>query len=169
MLIFCIQRVTVLTNQPVCVLFKPDRTNGLHLPGLDETVVPIQPFKSRGFSIIVHGSTSTIVRHQFPLLPAFAFTIEKCQGQNIPFSVIDIADIPGRGSRLSLSHLYVAFSRSSGRQTVRIMRPFSTNTERIMTTHVGGDKREDDDLLRRQHNTTKARWMNDSLLSLLQE
>jgi len=53
---------------------------------------------------------------------AYAFTDYHAQGQTIPYVVIDIASPPS--ARLSLFNLYIALSRSSGRNTIRLLRDF---------------------------------------------
>ncbi|KAF9642459.1 hypothetical protein BDM02DRAFT_3105625, partial [Thelephora ganbajun] len=44
----------------------------------------------------------------------------------IPYVVVDIASPPSSG--LSLFNLYVALSRSSGRNTIRLLRDFDDDT-----------------------------------------
>ena len=53
---------------------------------------------------------------------AYAFTDYRSQGQTIIYVIVDIASPPS-GS-LSLFNLYVALSRSSGRETIRLLRDF---------------------------------------------
>ncbi|KAI0310391.1 hypothetical protein OF83DRAFT_1042920, partial [Amylostereum chailletii] len=92
------------------------------LPGLSESVIPIVPVE-RTFSIVIpnHAGdsvvTKTVTRRQLPVTPAYAFTNYRSQGQTIPIVVVDIAS-PARGSPLSLFNVYVALSRSSGRETI---------------------------------------------------
>ncbi|KAJ7770381.1 hypothetical protein B0H14DRAFT_2383013, partial [Mycena olivaceomarginata] len=47
---------------------------------------------------------------------AYAFTDYRSQGQTIPYVLVDIASPPT--GKLSLFNLYVALSRSSGRETI---------------------------------------------------
>lgn len=56
---------------------------------------------------------------------AYAFTDYRSQGQTIPYVIVDIAPVPH--GRLSLFNLYVALSRSSGRDTIRLLRDFDEN------------------------------------------
>ena len=49
-----------------------------------------------------------------------AFTDYCAQGQTIPFVIIDIGKVP-TGGTLNLFNLYVALSRSKGRDTIRLL------------------------------------------------
>src|ERR1700733_14217336 len=62
------------------------------------------------YRVKVNGIVSTIRRLQLFLLPAYAFTIDKCQGQNIRKIIVDIS--PSPHFQLKLAHCYVAFTRS---------------------------------------------------------
>jgi len=62
-------------------------------------------------------------RLQFPITGAYAFTDYRAQGQTIPFVIIDIGKVP-TGGTLNLFNLYVALSRSKGRDTIRLLRNF---------------------------------------------
>ena len=62
----------------------------------------------------------TVRRRQFPITAAYAFTDYRSQGQTITYVLVDIAP-PPRGS---LFNLYVVLSRSSGRDTIRLLRDF---------------------------------------------
>ncbi|KAF8598562.1 hypothetical protein BDV93DRAFT_498589 [Ceratobasidium sp. AG-I] len=65
----------------------------------------------------------SVQRHQFPITPAYAFTDYRSQGQTITAAIIDIAHPPtGRG--LNIHNVYVALSRCSGRDNLRILRDF---------------------------------------------
>lgn len=110
---------------PECVLVKLDRTRAAALPHLEEGVIPIQPVSSKT-QIHVRGKARTVTRVQFPMTGAYAFTDYRAQGQTIPYVVIDIASPPSGG--LSLFNLYVALSRSSGRNTIRLLREFDDET-----------------------------------------
>ncbi|KAL1709619.1 hypothetical protein EV121DRAFT_172554, partial [Schizophyllum commune] len=52
---------------------------------------------------------------------AYAFTDYRAQGQTMSAVLVDIAKVPN--GRLSLFNVYVALSRSSGRDTIRLLRP----------------------------------------------
>ncbi|KZT10005.1 uncharacterized protein LAESUDRAFT_694553 [Laetiporus sulphureus 93-53] len=57
---------------------------------------------------------------------AYAFTDYHSQGQTITYVIVDITTSPG--GRMSLFNLYVALSRSSGRETICILRDFDEMT-----------------------------------------
>ncbi|KAJ7791199.1 hypothetical protein B0H14DRAFT_2367909 [Mycena olivaceomarginata] len=56
------------------------------------------------------------------LLGAYAFTDYRSQRQTIPYVLVDIV-LPPTG-KLSLFNLYVALSRSSGQETICLLRDF---------------------------------------------
>ena len=61
-------------------------------------------------------------RCQFPLTMAYTFTDYRLQGQMIPYVVVDLA--PPLNRTLNLFNLYVALSRSSGRDSICLLRGF---------------------------------------------
>lgn len=117
--------VVYLEHLPLYVLIKnPDRPD-ITLDGLDAGVVPVAPWLARKTFKAGHIN---VKRCQLPLIPAYSFTIEKSQGQNIPRSIADIGEPPEFGSQSThLNALYVAFSRSSGRSNIRLLRPLDPN------------------------------------------
>ncbi|KAJ3729826.1 hypothetical protein C8R42DRAFT_570361 [Lentinula raphanica] len=64
----------------------------------------------------------TVKRKQFPLTLAYAFTDYRAQGQTIVPVIIDIASPPT--GALNLFNIYVALSRSSGRDSIQLLRDF---------------------------------------------
>ncbi|KAF8572721.1 hypothetical protein K439DRAFT_1292206, partial [Ramaria rubella] len=54
------------------------------------------------------------------LTAAYAFTDYRSQGQTILHVIVDIGTPPS-GGKLSMLNLYVALSRSSGQETVRLL------------------------------------------------
>jgi ATP-dependent exoDNAse (exonuclease V) alpha subunit len=56
------------------------------------------------------------------MIAAYAFTNYQSQGQTLPYVIIDIAKSPTGG--LDLFNLYVALSRSSGRESIRLLQDF---------------------------------------------
>ncbi|KAJ6518284.1 hypothetical protein C8R47DRAFT_1031670 [Mycena vitilis] len=94
----------------------------------------------------------TVQRVQFPLTAAYAFTDYRSQGQTIPYVIADIATPPH--SSLSLFNLYVALSRSSGRETIRLLRDFDDAT--FLKGHETTLLAEDDRL--EELNKTTQRW-----------
>ncbi|VDC07039.1 unnamed protein product [Peniophora sp. CBMAI 1063] len=119
-----------LQYMPRCILIQLDRTRVPPLPGLPPGVVPFVPAR-RSFQISINGRHGTVHRtvhrSQFPMTLAYAFTDYRSQGQTIPRVIVDIATPPGPRTglnKLSLFNVYVALSRSSGRDTIRLLRDF---------------------------------------------
>lgn len=118
-----------LQKLPSYVLVKLTRTRATRLEGLDEAVIPVEmtttsmriTMRTTGGKSITH----TVQRRQYPMTAAYAFTDYRSQGQTIPYVIVDIAPVPH--GRLSLFNLYVALSRSSGRDTIRLLRDFDEN------------------------------------------
>ncbi|PCH40662.1 hypothetical protein WOLCODRAFT_21588 [Wolfiporia cocos MD-104 SS10] len=141
---------------PSYILVKLTRTRATRLEGLGENVVPIQ-VKKRSFKISYRSEegktlTRTVQRRQYAITAAYAFTDYRAQGQTLPCVIVDIATPPtGRG--LSLFNLYVALSRSSGRQTIRLLRDFDVNI--FLTGHDPSLMDEDDKLERLNMETAK--------------
>lgn len=123
--------VVTLTKPPAYVLVKLTRTRATKLQGLPECVIPIEPM-TKTYEIVVDESLpgcdgrqevkKTVKRRQLPMTAAYAFTDYRSQGQTIPCVIVDIATPPGGG--LTLFNIYVALSRSSGRETIRLLRDF---------------------------------------------
>lgn len=133
--------VVTLKNLPECILVKLSRTRAATLPNLEEGVIPIQRISTRT-QIWIRRKTRTVTRTQFPITGAYSFTDYRAQGQTIPYVVVDIAPPPTSG--LSLFNLYVALSRSSGRNTIRLLRDFDDDT--FLQGHVPELLEEDERL-----------------------
>lgn len=135
----------VKLNHPPCyVLFKPDRPNGIQLPNLPPNTIPLLPHQSvKPFSVVVNGVRCSVTRLQVRLLPCYVMTIAKCQGQNIHLTIADIS-VPLSGNKLTVSHIYVAFSRSAGRDKLRVLRNLTPTMEKLLTQHVNEFLRIDD-------------------------
>ncbi|KAJ7130996.1 hypothetical protein C8R44DRAFT_698999 [Mycena epipterygia] len=84
---------------------------------------------------------------------AWIYRIYRSQGQTIPYVLVDIATPPTGG--LSLFNLYVALSRSSGRETIRLLRDF--DDELFMKSHDPMLLAEDD-RLEALNEQTKRWW-----------
>ena len=144
--------VNTLKYLPECVLVKLSRTRAAALPGLDEGVIPIQRISTKT-QIRIRGKSRTVTRTQFPITGAYAFTDYRAQGQTIPYVVIDIASPPTSG--LSLFNLYVALSRSSGRNTIRLLRDF--DDKMFLQGHVP-ELLEEDERLGELDDVTREWW-----------
>lgn len=140
---------------PICILVKMERTRATQLAGLADRVVPIEP-QTMTMRIKVRVAphkyvTRTARRRQFPMVASYAYTDYRSQGQTIAYVIVDIAK-PPKG-RLTLFNLYVALSRSSGRETIRLLRDFED--EVFLKSHAAEVQQEDDRLESLNENTRK--------------
>ncbi len=117
-----------LHRLPLYVLVRMLRTCAFQLAGLDEGVIPVQPMaNTMRIKLNINPKTGkgiqrTVHRRQYPITPAYAFTDYSAQGQTLPYVLVDIASPPTGG--LNLFNVYVALLRSSGRETIRLLRDF---------------------------------------------
>ena len=138
---------------PVYILVKLGRTRARKLEGLEECVIPIEPTSTKyHINVLMEDRKKgrrTFERRQFPITAAYAFTDYRSQGQTLPYVFVDIATPPT--GTLSLFNLYVALSRSSGRDTIRLLRDF--DDKMLLKTH---DKSllNEDEFLNTQNKTT---------------
>lgn len=87
----------------------------------DPDLVPILPTANTFKYVSDDGTSYSIRREQVPLMPAFAFTDYKVQGQSFESVVIDLA-----GAR-SLQSVYVMLSRATSLRGVAVLRWFPAN------------------------------------------
>ena len=118
--------VVHLKYMPTYTLVKLSRTRVTTLEGLDTSVIPIEPTMTT-YRIKIQQRDGKLVqknvrRCQYPMTAAYAFTDYRSQGQTIPYVIADIGSPPT--GTLSLFNLYVALSRSSGRDSIRLLRDF---------------------------------------------
>jgi hypothetical protein len=130
--------VVHLKYLPLYILVKLSRTRAMILQGLEDRVIPIQCLQTTLDIKIPAGDGKavkrTVRRRQFPMTAVYVFTDYQAQGQTLSYVMVDIASPPT--GTLSLFNLYVALSRSSGRETIRWLRDF------------------DDSLFKKAHDTT---------------
>ena len=86
-------------------------------------------------------------------MAAYAFTDYRSQGQTIPYVVVDIATPPTGG--LSLFNLYVVLLRSSGKETIQLLRDF--NAKVFQASH-SVQLLAEDDRLRELDTEMKEQW-----------
>lgn len=108
----------LLMYPPALVLFRPDRLTGVTFKGIERGLIPITP-SSTSFMAKSSSNRYKIMRRQFALTPGYAFTDYKAQGQTIKYMIIDIGKLPS-GPLLAF-RIYVALSRSRGRDTIRLL------------------------------------------------
>jgi hypothetical protein len=147
--------IVELRKMPKCVLVKMTRTRAERLEGLEDGVIPIEP---RTMPILVNVRLRegkmvkrTIKRTQFTMTAAYGFTDYRSQGQTIPTILVDVAKPPS--GKIDLFNLYVALSRSSGRDTIRLLRDFEDDM--FLTVHDPELAIEDDRLKRLDEQTEK--------------
>jgi len=157
----------VLRYTPICILVKLDRTRMSKLPGLDDRVIPIEPAKKSftiSYSAEIRDRDShdvqltkiqkTVQRRQFPITGAYAFTDYRSQGQTFKSVIVDLAK-PPTGGDLSLFNIYVALSRSSGRNTIRLLREVD---ETMLYKSIDHQLTLEDERLHRLNEETMNWW-----------
>ena len=142
-----------LKYPPSAIFFKSYQHKTKPVPGLPQGVIPI--FPTRKTFTLKEGKKKTVTRHQFALTPAYAFTDFKSQGQTIEHVIVDLAKPPS-GS-LTAFNAYVALSRSRGRSTIRLLRPFN---EKLFTMHPSEELRKEDEQLALLGQKTVQRFQN---------
>ncbi|OSC96122.1 hypothetical protein PYCCODRAFT_1379688, partial [Trametes coccinea BRFM310] len=136
----------------------------LHVPGsgklspeLDEDIVPVFPEPTRFRCVMSLGGRSmvkTVVRHQLPLIPAYAFTDYKSQGRSLTKAIVDIE------SARTLQGVYVMLSRVRTSRGLLILRPFSTSK---LCSRLSQELRDELARIDRLDDITKARYEDASM------
>ncbi|KAF8180874.1 hypothetical protein BJ912DRAFT_929194 [Pholiota molesta] len=149
--------VVYLRYPPATVLFKPNDGTPLRFEGIEAGVVPLSPVMET-FTVSVQPTrksqqkTYQIRRRQFEFTAGYAFTDYKSQGQTLERVLIDI----GEGFTLSQYNVYVALSRSRGRDTIRLLRPFD---KRLFTNHPSEALRDEMRRLELLNVQTKIKFL----------
>ena len=143
-----------LQYPPRYVLVKLDRTKAHRLHNLPTNVIPIEPV-TKSFNIIKDGNKISVNRTQLPLTLAYAFTDYRAQGQTIRPVWVDIGTPPY--GCLTPFNIYVALSRGTGRENIRLLRDFD---QRLLQQHPSEFLRIEDERLQKLNDSTKALWMN---------
>ena len=110
-----------LQYPPPVIYFKPDMETNTAFEGIASGIIPISP-SAVPFSVEVEGGKVKVERRQLAIVPGYAFTDYKAQGQTMEYVIVDISKPPT--GALSPFSVYVALSRSRGRKTIRILREF---------------------------------------------
>ncbi|KAI5989853.1 hypothetical protein EDC04DRAFT_2815674, partial [Pisolithus marmoratus] len=87
-------------------------------------------------------------------MTAAALTNYWSQGQTISYVLVDIARLPS--GTLNLFNLYVALSRSSGHDTIHLLRDFD---ERLFLSACSVDLLTEDDCLHLLDEKTRKWWV----------
>lgn len=150
-----------LTRPPLAIIFKPHRDFGTRLPNLGANEVPVKPYTTpRGFRVRVGHRLFTVKRTQQAFLPAYALTFFKCQGQNVKYTILD-PTMPAKGmggAKLALENIYVGCSRSSGRETIRLLRRMGDSVAALLQKHVAEYVRNDDSRTRQLAVQTRSAY-----------
>jgi hypothetical protein len=140
---------------PPVVYFKPDMQTQVTFEGVPEGIIPILPSKV-SFSVCAEMGKIRMERRQIAIVPGYAFTDYKAQGQTLECVIIDISK-PPTGGGLSPFSVYVALSRSRGRKTIRILRAFDPT---LFMHHPSEDLRADMARLEQIDQRTKEDFEN---------
>lgn len=142
-----------LQYPPAMILFKPDKGTNIKFEGLPDGVIPLTPsratFKTTGRS----GKVYKIRRKQYAMTAGYAFTDYKSQGQTIEYVIIDISTPPT--GQVTPFSVYVALSRSRGRDTIRILRDFDVE---LFQRHPSEELRKDMRRLESLNEKTREEW-----------
>ncbi|QRV95124.1 Helitron helicase-like domain at N-terminus [Ceratobasidium sp. AG-Ba] len=153
--------VVSLQRLPAYILVKLNRTRAATLPGLEDGVIPIIPAcKSYSLTLPIRkgGRVDPVKRNfrrlQFPITPAYAFTDYRSQGQTIEAAFVDIAT-PPTGGELEKSNVYVAVSRVSCLDDIRLLREFNRD---ILKRPMEPELRQEEERLERLDSLTEKWW-----------
>ena len=138
-----------LRYPPPVIYFKPYSHTTLTFEGVPASIIPISPSTVR-FSVERDGEKVKLERRQLALVPGYAFTDYKAQGQTMECVFVDISKPPS--GALSPFSVYVALSRSRGRRTIRILRDFDHS---LFMHHPSEDLRIDMERLQELNEKTK--------------
>jgi len=116
-------------------------------------LIPIFPAEKK-FSVKPKTQASTCITHrQLSIIPSYAFTDFKSQGQTIDYAVVDLRKPPAGG--LMPFSTYVALSRSKGWQSIRLLQDFNNG---LFMNHPLEDLRNEDEKLEALDMTTVAKY-----------
>lgn len=132
------------------VLIRMLATKITALEGLEENTIPLIPVE-RTFQISQGSHSKTVVRKQYPLTAAYAFTDYRSQGQTIQNAIIDIASLPTRS--LTPFNIYVA---CRGRGGIHLLRDID---DKLLTSHPSEYLRAEDERLGRKPENGGSRNM----------
>ena len=114
-----------LENMPGCIIVELDDITMTPLDGLRPNHVPILP-KSGSFQVKIPGMEDkiSINRRHFPLVPRFACTAHKSQGQTLSKAIVDLVVPEDKIGPVEISFSYVPLSRVRALDDLTILRPF---------------------------------------------
>ncbi len=114
----------ILPELPSYVVVKFSEFNSVSFKDLEPGEVPIFP-QTASFTYKFPGTvkSTTLRRHQIPLIPCYAYTSYKAQGKTLPAIITDLIPPPGF-KKIDASFAYVPLSRVRRLDDLAIMRPF---------------------------------------------
>jgi len=113
--------VAVVSSPPSTALFFPSAFEEATFTVCMAFELPVEGLVVLGVDV-VEGATVKLDRRQLAIVPGYAFTDYKAQGQTMEFVIVDISKPPS--GFISPFSMYVALSRSRGRNSIRILRDF---------------------------------------------
>src|SRR6202167_733519 len=112
-----------IERRAVCAYIRVPGAN-IQAPGLPADIIPILPERNTFAYKQPGGGTYYISRSQLPLVPAYAYTANKIQGQSLKYALVDLK------SARRTQALYVMISRAISLENLAIMWWFpSTNLD----------------------------------------
>jgi hypothetical protein len=139
-----------LRYPPPMIYFRPEGGAAISFEGIPEGIIPITPSTIK-FNVETGGGRTRIERRQVAIVPGYAFTDYKAQGQTMGCVIVDISKPPT--GMLSPFGVYVALSRSRGRETIRLLRDFDPE---LFMHHPSEDLRLDMARLELLNGETRA-------------
>ena len=114
-----------LNSIPDCVIVEMDDITMNPLEGLRPNHVPIFP-KAGSFAVRIPGRKDAINinRTHFPLVPRFACTAHKSQGQTLTKAIVDLVIPEDKRGVVEINFAYVPLSRVRTLKDLTILRPF---------------------------------------------
>lgn len=135
-----------LKHIPQYILLKLTNPKHANLSSLGDGIIPVKPIKNifqvglieffyiksfiylfKQVEVLKNGKQSSvsITRVQFSLIPSYAITDYKCQGETYDAAIVDLAK-PSKG-KSNLSSVYVPLSRVRNLEDLAILRPFENS------------------------------------------
>ena len=150
-----------LEFQPAYVLVRleGERSQKIHLSGLEVGVVPITP-RSSSFKAVLGDQMPSITRTQLPLTPAYAFTDYRGQGQSLRPVLVDAHKTTN--GKLSAFNVYVACSRAVSQDMIRFVRDVDWSK---FTNHPCEHLRNEDTRIENLAKETERKWRSGVLLN----
>ena len=114
-----------ISHQPEYIIVELEDINVEPLQGLPPNHIPIFP-QRRSISVSMGGKQKkvSVNRCHFPLVPVFACTAHKSQGQTLSKAVVNLQPRDGKTKGLAVEFAYVPLSRVKRLVDLTILKPF---------------------------------------------